>query len=90
MAGISDFQVHTEQYYMHIDPSNEVLATTTFNGRFHDWIDGVTIPVVWKRRWGKGRVFYCSLGHVAADFEVLETREIIRRGLLWATRQGLE
>ena len=86
MAGISDFQVHTEQYYMHVDPSNEVLATTAFDGTYHEWIDGVTIPVVWKRRWGKGRVFYCSLGHVAADFDIPETREIIRRGLLWAAR----
>jgi type 1 glutamine amidotransferase len=83
-AGLNDFYVHSEQYYMHIDPSNEVLATTTFDGSYYDWIDGVTIPVVWKRRWGQGRVFYSSLGHVAADFDVLEVREIVRRGLLWA------
>jgi type 1 glutamine amidotransferase len=87
-AGLNDFRVHTEQYYMHVDPSNEVLATTTFDGTYFDWIDGVTMPVVWKRRWGKGRVFYCSLGHVAADFEVLEVREIVRRGLLWAARSN--
>ncbi|MEY2847192.1 MAG: hypothetical protein RL076_2738 [Chloroflexota bacterium] len=29
-AGLSDFAMHSEQYYMHVDPSNEVLATTTF------------------------------------------------------------
>ena len=56
-AGIEDFPMHSEQYYMHVDPSNEVLATTTFDGTYFDWIDGATIPVVWKRRWGKGRVF---------------------------------
>jgi len=83
-AGIEDFPMHSEQYYMHVDPSNEVLATTTFDGTYFDWIDGATIPVVWKRRWGKGRVFYCSLGHVAADFDVPQVREIVRRGLLWA------
>ncbi len=86
-AGLRDFKMHSEQYYMHVDPSNEVLATTTFDGTYHDWIAGVTIPVVWKRRWGKGRVFYSSVGHVAADFDVHEAREIVRRGLLWAGGQ---
>lgn len=84
MHGLSHFQMHSEQYYMHVDPSNEVLATTTFSGDVHDWIDGVEMPVVWKRRWGNGRIFYSSLGHVAADFDVPEAREITRRGLLWA------
>lgn len=83
-AGLEDFAMHSEQYYLHVDPSNDVLATTTFDGRVHPWIAGVTIPVAWKRRWGRGRVFYCSLGHVAADFDVPEAAEIVRRGLLWA------
>lgn len=85
-AGLSDFAMHSEQYYMHVDPSNEVLATTTFNGEHAAWIDGTVMPVVWKRRYGAGKVFYNSLGHVAADFDVPEAREITRRGLLWATR----
>jgi type 1 glutamine amidotransferase len=63
-----------------------VLATTTFDAAYHDWIDGVVMPVVWKRRWGQGRVFYASVGHVAADFAVPEAKEIVRRGLLWAGR----
>jgi len=42
--------------------------------------------VVWKRRYGKGRVFYSSVGHVASDFDVYEAREVVRRGMLWATR----
>ena len=83
-AGLDDFDMHSEQYYLHVDPSNKVLATTTFDGTYHDWIDGVIMPVVWKRRWGKGRVFYCSLGHVAGDFDVPQAREIVRRGLIWA------
>ena len=85
-AGLSDFRMHSEQYYMHVDPSNQVLATTTFDATYHDWIDGAVIPVVWKRRWGQGRVFYASVGHVAADFDVPEAKEIVRRGLLWAGR----
>jgi len=86
-AGIADFHMHSEQYYMHVDPSNQVLATTTFSGVHAPWIAGTVMPVVWKRMWGQGRVFYCSLGHVRADFDVPETREIMLRGMLWASRQ---
>jgi type 1 glutamine amidotransferase len=84
VAGIAEFPVHSEQYYMHVDPSNEVLATTTFGGAHDPWIDGTVMPVVWKRRYGKARVAYCSLGHVVSDFEVEETRTIVERCIRWA------
>jgi len=80
------FHMKSEQYFMHVDPAVEVLATTTFTGQHAAWIDGVVMPVVWKKLYGKGRVFYTSLGHVAADFDVPEAREIVKRGLLWAAR----
>jgi len=86
MEGIGDFDYRSEQYYMHVDPSNEVLATTTFTGEHADWIAGTVMPVVWKRRFGAGRVFYSSLGHVRKDFDVPEACEIQRRGMLWASR----
>jgi hypothetical protein len=87
VAGLSDFQMHSEQYYMHTDPGNEVLATTVLAGiESAPWVNGTVMPVVWKRQWGKGRVFYSSLGHVAKDFDVFEAREIQRRGMLWASR----
>ena len=88
VAGLDDFAMHSEQYFMHVDPSNEVLATTTFQGDRAgiDWVRGVTMPVAWKKRYGAGKVFYSSLGHVAADFEVPEAKEIMRRGCLWAMR----
>jgi hypothetical protein len=85
-TGLKDFNMHSEQYYLHVDPSNEVLATTTFNGNHTPWIDGCVMPVVWKRSWGAGKVFYCSLGHVAKDFDVVEARTLVQRGMLWATR----
>lgn len=93
VAGLDDFAMHSEQYYMHTDPGNEVLATTTFEGREslitnfgHLTLRRTVMPVVWKRQWGEGRVFYSSLGHVAKDFDVSEAREIQRRGMLWASR----
>jgi type 1 glutamine amidotransferase len=85
-TGLHDFQMHSEQYYMHVDPMNEVLATTTFSGDYAPWIAGCVMPVVWKKRWGQGRVFYSSLGHVATDFAVPEALEIMKRGMLWASR----
>jgi type 1 glutamine amidotransferase len=84
--GLSDFDMDSEQYYMQVDPIVEVLATTTFSGQYAPWIEGVVMPVVWKKMYGKGRVFYTSLGHVAKDFDVPEAREIVKRGLLWAAR----
>jgi type 1 glutamine amidotransferase len=85
-AGLQDFKMNSEQYYMHVDPSNEVLATTTFSGEYAPWIEGCVMPVVWKRRWDAGKVFFSSLGHVAKDFDVPEARTIVQRGMLWATR----
>ncbi len=88
MAGIGRFAYRSEQYYMHVDPSNDVLATTTFSGEHAAWIDGVVMPVVWKRRHGQGRVFYSSLGHQAKEFDVPEMRTILRRGMAWAARSA--
>jgi len=86
VKGLKDFKMKSEQYYMHTDPANEVLATTTFSGVDDPWIKGVVMPAVWKKYFGAGRVFYSSLGHVAKDFEVPEAKEIVRRGMLWAAR----
>lgn len=89
-ADLADFRMHSEQYYVHTDPLNEVLVTTTFTmesgAQYAPWIDGATVPVVWKRRYGAGRVFVCTLGHKAHDFDVPEARIMVERGMLWASR----
>ncbi|TGQ37242.1 ThuA domain-containing protein [Mesorhizobium sp. M00.F.Ca.ET.216.01.1.1] len=85
VQGIDGFAYRSEQYYMHVDPTNEVLATTTFTGEHLDFIAGVVMPVVWKRRYGQGRVFYSALGHTADEFEVPQMRTIFERGALWAS-----
>jgi len=82
--GLKDFNMHSEQYYMHVDPNVKVLATTTFTGKIAPWIEGCVIPVVWKKYYGNGRVFYSSLGHVMADYKVPEALEIQKRGIRWA------
>ncbi len=87
---LADFDMHSEQYYMHVDPNVKVLATTTFNGKYAEWIDGDVIPVAWKKFYGKGRVFYSSLGHVADDYKVPQALEIQKRGILWACQSKFE
>jgi len=84
--GLADFRMHSEQYYMLVDPGVEVLATTTFTGEAMASLKGVVMPVVWKKVYGKGRIFNTTLGHGAADFNVAQAREIVQRGLLWAAR----
>ena len=86
MAGIEDFPYRSEQYYMHVDPNNEVLAETTFTGDHAPWIAGHTMPVVWKRKHGAGRVFYSALGHAAKEYDHPSMRAILARGMAWAAR----
>ena len=84
--GIGDFWLETEQYYMHVDPTNKVLATTSILGNEYPWVDGCVMPVIWKRTWGNARVFYASYGHTYKDFDVPEAKEIMVRGMMWASR----
>jgi type 1 glutamine amidotransferase len=85
--GVGDFVMNgTEQYYMAIDPGSHVLATTTFGTELHEvgCQVGAVMPVAWTRTWGKGRVFYMSIGHTAKDLQVPQVRTITERGLLYA------
>ena len=86
MQGIKSFPYTSEQYYMHTDPGNEVLATTTFSGEHASWIKGVVMPVVWKRHYGEGKVFHSTLGHSVSEFENPNMATILRRGINWAAR----
>ena len=82
-AGMHDFTVSSEQYFLHVDPGNRVLATT----RFGD----VVMPVTWTKMYGKGRVFYCSLGHVAQVFsQDPQIIEMVARGMVWAAQGKAE
>jgi type 1 glutamine amidotransferase len=84
IKGLKDFKITSEQYYMHIDPAVEVLATTTFKSLSMPWIDGIVMPVTYKKRWGDGKIFYTSVGHTYKDFLIPEAMEMMKRGMLWA------
>lgn len=88
--GLDDFTLtDTEQYYCHVDPGNHVLTETTFTGEHGEpdkYKHGTVMPYAWTKRWGKGRVFCAAWGHTYKDFDVPEAREIVKRGMLWATK----
>jgi type 1 glutamine amidotransferase len=87
--GISDFEVCSEQYYMHVDPAVKVLATTHVPAADGPHVPNgeVDMPVTWTKMYGKGRVFYTSIGHNASVFDIPEALEMTTRGLLWAARR---
>ena len=87
--GINDFKVFSEHYYMHIDPAIEVLATTRFPLIDHPHATNkpVDMPVAWTKYWGKGKIFYCSLGHHDDVFDKCpEAALLMERGMLWAAK----
>ncbi len=86
VAGIDDFDVTSEQYYLHVDPANDVLATTTTDvvTWYHSPNGPVEMPVAWTRQWGLGRVYYNALGHKADVIAGGPAHEMLRRGLVWA------
>ena len=90
--GLEDFSLVSEQYYMHVDPSVKVYAVTefpVFDGP-HSANGKTVMPVVYTKMWGKGRIFYTSLGHTEKVFEIQQAKEIMRRGLIWASDRSVE
>ncbi|MBO0587354.1 ThuA domain-containing protein [Sporosarcina sp. E16_8] len=86
LEGIEDFEVVSEQYYLHVDPAVEVLATTRFpiaEGP-HSLNKAVDMPVIWTKRWGLGRVFYNSIGHSANIVAMPEVSNVMQNGFLWS------
>ncbi len=88
MAGIGDFSVTSEQYYMHVDPGIRALATTKFPTAPGPHVPNgaVQMPVVWTKMYAKGRVFYCSLGHTPQILGAEPVATIMRRGFHWSAR----
>jgi hypothetical protein len=87
--GLADFEVVSEQYYLHTDPGNNVLAYCEFPT---PGVEGphtanpCKMPQVYTKMYGRGRVFYTALGHHRDVIESNEPREIVRRGCLWAAK----
>ena len=87
MAGLEDFTLNTEQYWVLHDDLIDVLATTTHPVQpYHPWHRPITSPAVWTRLWGAGRIFVATPGHSLDVLRDDNVRTIIERGMLWASR----
>ena len=86
-AGLDDFELTTEQYWVLHDDLIDVLATTTHPVQpWHPWHRPVTSPAIWTRRWGAGRIVVTTPGHSLDVLENPNVRAVIERGMLWASR----
>jgi hypothetical protein len=90
--GLEDFEIESEQYYLHVDPAVKVLATTSLApervmGNSSPGGGDIVMPVAWTKMWGRGRVAYSALGHVAKDFSIPQVLELVTRGCKWAARE---
>ena len=84
---LNNFEIFSEQYYMHYDPNIDIIATTKFDGKTYPWIEDVLMPVAWKKYYGKGKVFYISIGHDPNEFvQHQDAWELLTRGFIWSTR----
>ena len=86
-AGIEDFDLVTEQYWVLHDDLIDVLATTTHPVQpYHPWHRPLTSPAVWTRLWGEGRIFVATPGHSLDVLQDDNVSTIIERGMQWASR----
>jgi type 1 glutamine amidotransferase len=90
VEGLEDLKVVSEQYYLLIDPAVKVIASTSIDGAEYGWLSGVEMPIAWKRQWGRGRVFYCAVGHTPDILEHDSILTLLRRALKWAVRNSDE
>jgi type 1 glutamine amidotransferase len=86
-AGLEDFALESEQYWVLHDDLIDVLATTTHPTQpYHPWHRPITSPAVWTRHWGKGRIVVATPGHTPEVLQHPSVRAIVERGMLWAAR----
>ncbi len=83
--GLKDFEIQTEQYYLHVDPANTVLATTRF-GDTATHSGAVIMPSTWIKTYGQGRICYCSLAHTPDEIQQWPVISLLMRGMKWAAR----
>ncbi len=89
VAGLEDFDVTSEQYYLHVDPAAKIHAVTDFPlaPGPHEANGPVQMPVVFTKMWGNGRVYYNALGHQANVIDHGTARVMLQRGMAWAARK---
>lgn len=75
---MSDFQYGTTHVLLKLDPSSVTLMKPNVHRRFYGW------PLAWTRRDGKGRVFYCALGHEDSTWNSQWFQKLMLNGIEWS------
>jgi type 1 glutamine amidotransferase len=76
-AGLDSFTVFDEPYDLDVDDDVHLLAEM-------DHPESGDVPVAWAKRYGRGRVAYCSLGHTEAALTHDAVQALVGRGARWA------
>jgi len=77
---IKDFSRTTTRVLMRLDPSKLDLTNPRVHRRDGDF------AVTWARMYGKGRVFYSTLGHVEANWDRPEMQTMIVEAIKWVLK----
>jgi len=78
---ISDFKAETSHVLLQLDPKSVNTEKEGVHIRYYGW------PVAWTRMFGKGRVYYNSLGHEEAVWNDQRYQEMLLSGIRWVMRQ---
>jgi hypothetical protein len=78
---VSDFKVDTSHVLLRLDPKSVSLQKENVRTRYYGW------PVAWTRKFGKGRIYYNSLGHEEAVWQDPRYQEMLLNGIRWAMKQ---
>src|SRR5438067_3851912 len=83
MAGVEPFTITDEEYkHKFADVDRHVLAR--FRERPPESDQKANMDIIWTREVGKGRVFYCALGHGKDAWENPSWQKLIVQGILWS------
>ena len=74
--GLENFEVEDEIYISAHDPYLHILASAEWHNRKH--------PMAWVKPYGKGRVFYTTLGHGPGTFAQPGMQKLVTQGVRWA------
>ncbi|MGH9326306.1 MAG: ThuA domain-containing protein [Terriglobia bacterium] len=73
----ADFQYKTSHVLLKLDPASVDLHKKGVHLRFYGW------PLAWTRHDGKGRVFYCALGHEDSTWHSARFQRLMQNGIEW-------
>lgn len=81
-GGVPEFFTTDEMYVTSWDSRVKVLAKALWGK--------CTVPVVWVKRWGKGRVYWLAMGHDGAACRQPMFKPLLTEGILWAANPESE